>query len=214
MQKILQLFSILQLTKEQLLTGFTPGGIKSYELPSLAEHHYTCGMMAMILGGKIKKVNQNFDSNKLLKMLLTHDLGELFGGDVSAPLNRKYSDLKEHKDKIGERAIELITSYLDDDNDLKEIFVEMNTKANDEAIVCKIIDQIDHQFYLEHINYNTKYEHENFDWRKTFVSNHIYKLTERIENIETKKVMDEFLENFEKDMYGKGYQAMNFLMKD
>lgn len=55
MQNLIKLFSILQLTKEQPLTGYLLAGLKLNEVPTLAEHHYTCALMGYLLGEKIKK---------------------------------------------------------------------------------------------------------------------------------------------------------------
>jgi uncharacterized protein YbgA (DUF1722 family) len=41
----------------------------------------------------------------------------------------------------------------------------------------------------------------------------IYALTERIKDQNTKKVMNDFLSEFQKNFFDKGHQAMNILMK-
>jgi len=215
MKDLLKLFSILQLTKEQPETGYLVAGIKLNETASLAEHHYTCTLMAYLIAQKIKKTKVKFNERKLILMLLIHDLGELFGGDISAPLSRKFPDLREHKDKIGERAIELLSSYLDTESqqDFTKLYQEFETGTSDEKWVGKVIDQIDHQFFLEHHNYKQKYCPGDSDYRVNFIKDHIYKLTAKIQNEKIKKVMNDFLEEFEKNYFNKGFQGMTFLME-
>lgn len=215
MKNLLKLFSILQLTKEQPLTGYLIAGIKLNETSTLAEHHYTCVLMGYLLAGKIKQLNTKFNERKLILMLLIHDLSELFGGDISGPLNRRFPDLKEHKDKIGEKAVELLGSYLDQNtqNDFINLHKEFEDGNSDEKWVAKIIDQIDHQFFLEHHNYKQKYCPSDSDYRPIFIRDHIYKLTNKIKNEKTKQLMDNFLEEFEKNYFNKGFKGITLLME-
>ena len=98
--------------------------------------------------------------------------------------------------------------------EVKNLFNEFESGASDEAMVAKIIDQIDHQFFLEHNNYKQKYKPGELDYRPGFVSNYIYKLPENIKEAAAKKIMSEFLEEFDKNYFGKGYQAISFLMNN
>lgn len=215
MEKLLKLFSILQLTKEQPLTGYLLAGIKLNEVPTLAEHHYSCAMMSWLLGEKIRKEGGKLDCEKMTRMLLVHDLSELFGGDIAGPLNKKYDDLREHKDKIGERAIQLLTDFLDEPirDEIKKLFHEFEFGESDEKYAAKIIDQMDHQFFLEHNNYKSKYMAGAYDdYRDNFIFGYIFKLSEKIKDEQTRKVMENFLEEFKNNFYNKGYQAATNLM--
>jgi len=216
MRNLIKLFSILQLTKEQPLTGYLTAGVKLHETATLAEHHYTATLMAYFLMQKIKKAGGQIDADKVMKMLLIHDLSELFGGDTAAPMNRKYPELKIHKDKIGEKAIELLAGYLDDESreELKKLFDDFEYGDSDEVVVGKILDQMDHQFFLEHHSYKTRYYAGEEDYRPKFVEKYIYNLTEKIKDEKTKQVMDEFLSSFKKYSFNKGFQSLTILMED
>lgn len=216
MQNLVKLFSILQLTKEQPLTGYLIAGLKLGELPTLAEHHYTCAMMGYLLGEKIKKEGGQIDQLKLIKMLLVHDLSELFGGDIAGPLHRKYPDLGEYKDKIGARAMDLLSEYMDKEtgDEFKNLFEEFEHGDSDEKYVGKTIDQMDHQFFFEHHNQNLKYFHdETTDYRNDFVNNHVFKVYEKIKDEKTKKVMAAFIQNFSQNFFKKGFKAVSMLME-
>lgn len=215
MQKLLKLLSILQLTKEQPCTGYLAAGVRLSEAASLAEHHYTAVLNAYFILQRIKKVGGKINERKAILMLLVHDLPELFGGDISAPLNRKYPDLRQYKNKIGERAIEMICDFLTEEEagEFKKLHQELEKFATDEAVVAKIFDQMDHQFYLEHLNYQSKYNRRKEDYRVAFVNNHIYKLADKIKDDKTKKVITDFLKKFEEHYFRKGFQGISFLME-
>ena len=150
MKNLIKLLSLLQLTKEQPLTGYLIGGFKLSDIPTLAEHHYTSALSGYFLVQKIKEAGGKINERKVILMLLIHDIPELFGGDISTPLNRKYPDLRTYKDKIGERAIELLTDYTHGKTrqELLHLYEEMKEGTSDEALLVKILDQMDHQLFL------------------------------------------------------------------
>jgi len=215
MNKLLKLLSILQLTKEQPCTGYLASGIRIGETASLAEHHYTASLNSYFILQRVKKAGGIINEGRVMLMLMVHDLPELFGGDIAAPLNRKYPDLRIYKDKIGERAIEMMSEFLasDEADEFKKLHKELEEFSTDEAVVAKIFDQMDHQFFLEHLNYHSKYNHDKEDYRVSFISNHVSKLTEKIKDEKTKKVMTDFLQEFINNYFNKGFQGFNFLME-
>lgn len=214
MNNLCKLFSILQLTKEQPLTGYIPAGIKGREVPTLAEHHYTAAMMGWFLVQKIHEEGGHVSEKKVVIMLLIHDLTELFGGDIAGPLNRKYPDLRQYKDKIGERAMLMLSQFVDGPtgNVLEKYWLELQAGQTDEALIVKIIDQIDHQFFLEHHNHEGQYGIHMY--RNTFMNNHILSLADEIQDHNTKATMKKFLEEFMANWFRKGYQAMKVLMNE
>ncbi len=214
MTALVKLMSILQLSKEMPLTGYLPSGIKLSETATLAEHHYTAALNAILLGEKIVRAGGNLDVNKLVRMVMVHDLGELFGGDIAGPLNRKYPDLREYKDKIAERAIDLLGGYLGEEKSkFREWYEEFEHGATDEAIVVKIMDQMDHQFFLEHHNAQTRYFVGDEDYRDKFTTEHVFGLFEKIRDPATKRVVADFLSAFKTDLYKKGFKSASLLME-
>jgi len=216
MQNLLNLFSLIQLTKEQLVMGYVLGGIKHNEAPTLAEHHYTATLMSYFMTQKIKQEGGDINGEKVVIMTLIHDLSELFGGDIAGPLNRKYPDLREYKDRIGDRAIDVLCEHMssETEEEFRDLFEEMKIGNTDEAIVSKIIDQMDHQFFLEHHNFKTKYDPGYFDYRPGFIEDHIVPLCNNLSDRITKDVMREFIKEFKDKMFNKGFQSMKILMED
>lgn len=215
MINLLKLFSLLQLSKEQPVSGYIIGGLKREEVPSLAEHHYTTALIAYFLTHRINSSGGSIHGSKVVIMCLIHDLSELFGGDISGPLNRKYPDLRDYKDKIGERAIDVLCEYMDgaSRDDFRALWDEMNAYSTDEAIVSKIIDQMEHQFFLEHHNFKSKYDPGAYDYRPEFIKEHVIPLCEKLEDSVTKEVMSAFIHEFNEHYFNKGFQSMKILME-
>jgi len=213
MNKLLKLLSILQLTKEQPVSGYLVAGVKHAELPNLADHHYNCILISYFLAQKIKDRGIQIDERKLMLLLMFHDLSELFGGDVAAPLNRKYPDLKIHKDKIGDRAMEMLAELAEGSAgaEMKQNYWEFENEDSDERWLAKIIDQMDHMLFFEHYNNSQKFPN-SVSYRDEFLAKHIIDLQQNLKNPELKKVVDEFLQEFKNNFYNQGYQPIVFLM--
>ncbi|KKW42010.1 MAG: TonB box-like protein [Candidatus Magasanikbacteria bacterium GW2011_GWA2_56_11] len=209
---LVRLFSLLQLTKEQPLTGYLTAGLKLSQTATLAEHHYTTALSAYFIAREIERAGGQINVSRLVIMALIHDLGELFGGDISGPLNRRYPDLREAKDRIAERAIDLLGGYLEETGreELKALWEEFEHGDSDEAVIGKIMDQMDHQFYLEHYCYRPS---AGADYRSAFVDQHILVLTAKIKDPATKHVMDNFLSEFKTNFFGRGFEGLALLMK-
>lgn len=211
---LLTLFSLLQTTKEVPLVGYLSAGLKLSEVPTLAEHQYTCAINAIFIGKVIKEQGGVLDVNKVVQILMVHDLGEFFGGDIAAPLNRRFPELRKAKDEIGTKAVELLSSYLPDSlaKEWHQLHHEYESGNSDEKWVAKIIDQLDHQLFLEHMRYEQILPHPN-SFRDTFVSNHIVALAEHISDHVTRTVMENVLKEFKDSFYKRGFIGLNELMK-
>ncbi len=214
MEKLLALLSVVQLTKQQPLTGYSVAGVKLAELPTLAEHHYTSALAAMFASRHIKKLGGNIDPEKIVAMLLIHDLGELFGGDISTPLSRTYPELREYKNKIGERAIDLMTKELPDEikNDFLDLYYACETKNSDEYWVVKFFDQLDHQLFLEHYNFGFGMPAKQDNFRNFIVDEHIGKLLENISDKITHQYLQELFTTYKEKFYKRGFIGLNELL--
>lgn len=220
MHNLCKLFSLLQLTKDQPLSGYLPAGIKLGETATLAEHHYTATLMGWLLTQRVREAGGKLNERTVVLGLLIHDLSELFGGDISGPINRKYPELRELKDKIGERAISVLTDFLSQSGarDFQAIWRELEAAQSDEAMVVKIIDQMDHQFFLEYHNYQQRHNQDEAgeinNYRPKFVQEHIFNLVAKIKDQTTRRIVQEFLDEFKRNFFNRGYQGMQILMED
>lgn len=216
MNNLLKFLSLVQLTKDQPLSGYLLAGIKLHETTTLAGHHYTAALAGWLIAAKIKASGGEINERKVVLMLLIHDLSELFGGDIAGPLNRKYPDLRQHKDLIGERTITLLTNYLgaEPGRAFLALWRELEEGETDEAVVVKIIDQMDHQLFLEYHNYKIRCATGDNDYRPLFINDHVFSLTEKIKDQKTKKVLENFLNEFKRNFFNQGYQGMKILMEE
>lgn len=212
-EEIIRFIAILQLTKQQPLTGYTVSGIKQSELPNLASHHYTTAVAALLVCRHIVRLGGKINPEKIVAMLLVHDLGELFGGDISTPLNRAYPELREYKNKIGDRAVELMSRKLP--GSMKEDFLQLysnNDEESDERWVAKIFDQMDHQFFLEYYNYGFHMPEHQHAFRDIVMDKHICALTAKIQDPITKDYLINFLQMYKDKFLSQGFVGLNELL--
>jgi putative hydrolases of HD superfamily len=73
----LAFFAAVEPFKDTLRNSWTSGGRRE----SAAEHSWRLALMALTLAEALEGI----DTGRLLAMLVVHDLGEVFGGDVPAP---------------------------------------------------------------------------------------------------------------------------------
>lgn len=214
MHSLLKFFSLLQLTKDQPLTGYLIGGFTRAEIPSLADHHYTATMMGWLLTEEIQRAGGQISQRRVILMLLIHDLPELFGGDIATPLNRKYPDLREYKNKIGERAMQMLSDIIGGGlrDELHALWNELEQEKTDEAILVKIIDQMDHHFFMEHRNCGQSRNARQFAFRKIILQKHVYAAAGKIKDHGTKDFIKNFLQTFDALYLDRGYQALQILM--
>jgi len=75
----------MELTRSQPQYGYALAGIQQDELSNLAEHHYLVTFIGWQIASNLRQVGADVDVQKILEFCLIHDLGELFGGDISMP---------------------------------------------------------------------------------------------------------------------------------
>src|SRR3989344_2424446 len=85
MNNLVNLFKLIELTRSQVQYGYVLSGVRKHELSNLAEHHYLVVFMAWQLAKHLNAKGANLDEKKVLEIAIIHDLGELFGGDISRP---------------------------------------------------------------------------------------------------------------------------------
>ena len=140
---------------------------------SVADHSWRLAVMAMFCADEYP----NLDINKVVKMCLVHDLGEVVTGDIPAFLKTENDEIEEAK------AIESIISLLPESykNELTDLFLEMSQLKTDEAKLFKSLDNLEAVIshneadistwlpceYDENLTYGTK-NCEWSEWTKNF----------------------------------------------
>lgn len=102
---------------------------------SVAEHSWRTALMAMTLG----PVFPGVDIDRVIRMLLIHDLGEAVTGDIPTFLKNRADEETE------DRAVEGILSTLPPSvrGEFSALFAEMNALETPEARLYKILDKFE-----------------------------------------------------------------------
>lgn len=128
-------------------TGWVREGVPNAE--SVAEHIYRVSMMAYVLAPKGLKIN------KIIKMALVHELGEIVIGDLvverSTVVDSKAKEIKEKRERAAVK--ELCESV--ERKDLYKLWLEYEKQSSPEAKFVKQMDKLEMAFQAH------EYEHEH-----------------------------------------------------
>lgn len=135
----LDFFKNVGKSKRLLRTGWIENKINDPE--SIAEHSFRTSVLAMVMADKM---DYPLDKNKLIKMAILHDLGELATGDIVVEkgevVDVKKMDEKEKQEKKGIREI---FELIGEGNKYAGIFQEMITRDTPEASFFWQIDKLE-----------------------------------------------------------------------
>jgi len=132
-------FKTVGKSKRLLRSGWIREKIEDPE--SIAEHSFRVGVLAMVLSDKLGVA---LDKDKLIKMSLLHDLGELVTGDVVTErkgiIDIRKRDKKEIEEKEG---IRKIFEKIGEGNRYADIFEEMIERVTPESKVFWQLDKLE-----------------------------------------------------------------------
>jgi len=135
----LDFFKTVGKSKRLLRSGPVREGIKDPE--SIAEHSFRTGVIAMVLADKFDYL---LDKEKLVKMALIHDIGEIVTGDIVVQrgeiIDLNLRDEKEEKERTG---IRQIFSQIKEGNTYGKIFEEMIARKSLEAKIFWQFDKLE-----------------------------------------------------------------------
>lgn len=156
-----------------------------------AQHSWHISLMAMILS---EYSNEKINVNKVIKMLLIHDLVELHAGDTFCYDKEANLGKREREEEaIGEIAKSLSGSK---GQEIKELWIEFEDMETDDAMFAASMDRL--QPMLN--NYNNK----GGTWKKFNVSKEdIYKRIGPLKHTSDK--LWKFAESMIEDAYKKGF---------
>jgi len=126
-------------SKRLLRSGFVREQVVNPE--SVAEHSFRTGVIAMVFSDK---VGNNLNKDKLIKMALIHDIGEIITGDVVVQrgeiIDLALRDSKEEQERIG---IKEIFDQIQEGEIYAEIFEEMIARKSPEAKIFWQFDKLE-----------------------------------------------------------------------
>lgn len=152
MKHLVNLFKLMELTRSQPQYGYALSGIRQNDLSNLAEHHYLVTFMAWQLARQVKNTGANISVEKVLEFSLIHDLGELFGGDISMPYARANPKAKEYAKAFEEENQRFMARFFGDDSGyFKELGHEILDTQTDEGIISKIADYMEVTYFKQYM---------------------------------------------------------------
>lgn len=126
-------------SKRLLRSGWVREKVKDPE--SIAEHSFRVGVIAMVLADKL---GESLDKEKLIKMALIHDLGELVTGDIVVErwdvIDFKKRDQKEKEEREG---IKKIFAKIEGADEYLAIYDEMVQRNTEEARAFWQLDKLE-----------------------------------------------------------------------
>lgn len=140
--KFLNIYLALTQLKNTLRTGW----IKYHNLnidhgESVADHSFTSATMAYIIAKELK-LDLNYD--KVLRMTLFHEIGEIKGGDLVVRDNRDIT--AGEKWKIEKEGIEDIFKGWEVAEEIKDLWMEFEVGKTKEAQFAQSMDQLESVF--------------------------------------------------------------------
>ena len=146
--------------------------IKSERIESIAEHIYGTCILAISLDSEFEL---NMDMEKVLKMLVMHEIGEVIIGDITP-----FDEITlEQKEEIEHKAMKEVLGDLINKEELFSLLIEFdehNTKESKFAYLCdKIEADIQSKVYQDMGCHNSLDEQQN---NVVFKSSKIFKMIE------------------------------------
>lgn len=122
-------------TAEKLKTMTRHSWLSDGRHESVAEHSWRLALMAMLLEDTLP----DLDMNKVVKMCLIHDLGEIFTGDVPA-FHKKMSDSEREKELLDR----WVASFPQPEQEKwQTLFLEMEEQSSPESRLYKALDKLE-----------------------------------------------------------------------
>ncbi len=156
-----------------------------------AEHSWHISVMAMLLS---EYADDDIDTFKVIKMLLIHDLVEIYAGDTFCYDVEANKDKKERELKAADKIFGILDK--DKGEELRKLWDEFEEGRTKEALFAASMDRL--QPFLNN------YYSSGGTWKKFNVSKKaIYKRIAPLK--ESSKELWEFTENMIEDAFDKGY---------
>jgi|ERR1044072_3417492 putative hydrolase of HD superfamily len=143
LSSILKVLKLAERLKFELRHSYTSSGRQE----SVAEHTWRMSLMAVLIGPYLE---QQVNTERLLKMIIIHDLIEAEAGDVSALDVLRNPAIKIEKERREKAAIENLRHHLDSPvgEEICQLWYEFEEKSTYEAKVANAIDKLEVQ--LQH----------------------------------------------------------------
>src|SRR3989344_8637096 len=139
-RKIVKFLTMTGKSKKILRSGWTRENINNPE--SVAEHSFRLSVLAMVLSDHL-----SVDREKLIKMAILHDLGEVVTGDLVWSRG-EIIDIKKRaeKEKLEAEGIKKVFRTIGKSDEYQKIFEEMIARTSQEAKIFWQLDKLEMAF--------------------------------------------------------------------
>lgn len=136
-KKMVDFLAVVGKSKRLQRAGWVREKIKNSE--SVAEHSFRVGVLAMVIADSLGS-----DKEKLIKMALVHDLGEVATGDLVWSRG-EIIDIKKRieKEKLEKKGIFQLFNIIGQANEYQKIYLEMIERKSLEANIFWQLDKIE-----------------------------------------------------------------------
>ena len=173
---LLEVYFEIAHLKDLFRQGWLQSGIKQNQCESVADHSFLTTILAWMVA---EKHFPELDINKVIKMSLLHEMGEIYGGDITP------------KDKISEQgkflleynSMHRVLSKLPNGKNWSDLWNEFEKNRSPEAKFVKQIDKL--EMALQAYSYEENYEINLEDFYKS-----TYDI---LENEKLKEILDNLL---------------------
>lgn len=136
---IIKFYMLATTLKQKLRTGWLEIGIEKDRTESVAEHIYGTCILALVIDSEYEL---NLDMYKILKMLIFHELEEIFMPDYTCRSNITL----EEKKVLGKKCVHKATLGLFKQEEVEDLLNEFNDRITNESKFCYLIDKIECDF--------------------------------------------------------------------
>lgn len=144
MKNLTRLFKIMEITRNQTQYGYNLSGIQKSDLSDLAQHHYLVTFIAWQLGLHLKRKGARIDMLKVLEIALVHDIGELFGGDLSFHYARVNKKAREAAKVFQKENLKFLSIFFQDTKQLLALdALETGETPSDEGVIVRFADLVE-----------------------------------------------------------------------
>ena len=197
MENLTTLFKLLECTRLQPQYGYALAGVSKSEMSDLAQHHYMVGIIALLLGKFLNSRGAKLDIQKVLEIALTHDLGELLGGDINFYYSRSNLEARKKAKEFEAENIKYLSGHFGQyGKELEANTRSFEDKDSDEAIIAQCADKIECVHYKLQVGKIGKMDVQS---TKISVLNYAKKLTDK----NLAKELEKFINLWEREMPGK-----------
>ncbi len=152
MEHLTNLFHILEITRKQPQYGYAVNG-GDMPLGNLAEHQYLVAMLGWQIAASLNAKGAKIDTKKVLELALIHDLGELFGGDISLRYRKVNREAHKYAKKFEEENRLYLSSLFGTQQAyFLNLFKEEQAFESDESRIAKIADYMEAVHYKIYVN--------------------------------------------------------------